>query len=172
MPACPFCGHDNAFSELTCAQCRTPLTDLRIDESRITQHYPLLLADGTHSPKPPAAGRSDAGFMALYIDTASTALRVKLANQVILGRYSPGITVRLGVDLEAHGALERGVSRVHAVIRRTTQGLEIEDLASKNGTWLNDEKLTPFLPKPLRSGDRLRLGMLEITTHFQVQVQA
>jgi DNA-binding winged helix-turn-helix (wHTH) protein len=53
-----------------------------------------------------------------------------------------------------------GVSRRHARIRLEGDRATIEDLASKNGTWLNDERMTG--PVTLRDGDRLQLGPLSL----------
>jgi len=49
-----------------------------------------------------------------------------------------------------------GVSRRHAQIRVQGARATIEDLGSKNGTWLNDERISE--PVVLRDGDRLQLG--------------
>ena len=49
-----------------------------------------------------------------------------------------------------------GVSRRHARIRVDGERATIEDLGSKNGTWLNDERISE--PMTLRDGDRLQLG--------------
>jgi pSer/pThr/pTyr-binding forkhead associated (FHA) protein len=49
-----------------------------------------------------------------------------------------------------------GVSRRHARIVVTDDGATIEDLTSKNGTFLCERRLDG--PTPLRDGDRLRLG--------------
>ena len=57
-----------------------------------------------------------------------------------------------------------GVSRKHARLCVEGESATIEDLASKNGTWLNDERLNG--PMTLRDGDRLQLGpvLLEFRT--------
>lgn len=48
------------------------------------------------------------------------------------------------------------VSRMHAVIRQVDGGLAIEDLGSKNGTYLNDRRITGIVP--VAEGDRIRFG--------------
>ncbi|GEM_PF-184885 len=52
---------------------------------------------------------------------------------------------------------DRAVSRQHARIWREGDTYYIEDLHSKNGTWLNDELLEA--PRPLTDGDRIQLAM-------------
>jgi pSer/pThr/pTyr-binding forkhead associated (FHA) protein len=52
------------------------------------------------------------------------------------------------------------VSRVHCRLSAAESGaLEVEDLDSTNGTFVNDERVTRA---PLRAGDRLRIGRLEL----------
>lgn len=54
------------------------------------------------------------------------------------------------------------VSREHAVVRRTPAGIEIEDLQSRNGTWVNDRLIER--PTALQNGDRVIIGedLLEV----------
>jgi len=55
----------------------------------------------------------------------------------------------------------RGVSRLHAVIRRLNGRYMIED-RSANGTWLNGMRLVPGEPGLLAPGDRLRIDAFDI----------
>ncbi|MDQ4077829.1 MAG: FHA domain-containing protein [Chloroflexota bacterium] len=52
---------------------------------------------------------------------------------------------------------DRQVSREHARIFRTSTGFFIEDLASKNGTYVNGEPVRD--PTPLRDGDVIQIGL-------------
>jgi transcriptional regulator with AAA-type ATPase domain len=52
---------------------------------------------------------------------------------------------------------ERGVSRHHAAILIEGSGLVVEDLGSKNGTFVNDERVTR---SALRAGDRVAFGQV------------
>lgn len=51
---------------------------------------------------------------------------------------------------------DAGVSRRHARIRVTGDAAVIEDLGSKNGTWVGGARLSA--PRQLADGDRVRLG--------------
>ena len=50
------------------------------------------------------------------------------------------------------------ISRVHAKITCRNYTCTLEDLNSKNGTFLNDKKLPPKMPSRLNSGDYITLG--------------
>ena len=58
------------------------------------------------------------------------------------------------------------VSRNHAKVDLHEGAWIVEDLGSVNGTFLNRKKLTPYLPRPLKSGDKLRLGTLTLRVSF------
>lgn len=69
----------------------------------------------------------------------------------VLGR-APDATVWIDVP---------GVSRHHARIRLAGEEATLEDLGSKNGTYLRGRRITA--PSPLTDGDRIRLGPVVIT---------
>ena len=48
------------------------------------------------------------------------------------------------------------VSRHHALVRVTSERLLVEDLGSRNGTWLHGRRLAG--PAELSSGDEVRVG--------------
>jgi len=85
----------------------------------------------------------------------------------ILGRTSTEIkTQEPLIDLTPFGALELGISRLHAMIRKTRNGYEIMDLGSSNGTWLENQRLIPKQAYPLTSGDRIRMGRLNLLVFY------
>jgi HD-GYP domain-containing protein (c-di-GMP phosphodiesterase class II) len=51
--------------------------------------------------------------------------------------------------------VDKGASRLHAEIHRMGEMFFIRDLKSRNGTYVNEERITEEL---LRSGDRIRIG--------------
>ena len=75
----------------------------------------------------------------------------------------------LGRDPDVEVVLNHpGVSRRHALIRISGDGATIEDLGSKNGTFVGDQKLEAA--KPLRDADIIRVGSVELTlTVLRVQ---
>jgi hypothetical protein len=83
--------------------------------------------------------------------------RIEVVGQVELGRSS---SPALQEDAE--------ISRQHAVVRSTAGGLEIEDVGSSNGTFVNEERISGL--RTLNHGDRVRIGqtILEVDTQTAV----
>lgn len=56
------------------------------------------------------------------------------------------------------------VSRLHCRLTAGEQAVDVVDLDSTNGTYINDERVTTG---SLTSGDRLRVGRVEMTVEKQ-----
>jgi hypothetical protein len=68
----------------------------------------------------------------------------------------------VGRDPEAAGWFDApGISRRHARIRLQGTSAELEDLRSKNGTYVGDARVTGSVP--LADGDRIRIGPMLLT---------
>jgi uncharacterized RDD family membrane protein YckC len=80
-------------------------------------------------------------------------------NEVHIGRELDN-TLRLA---------DPSISRHHAVIRQTGNGYEVQDLQSSNGVLLNGSRVQT---SPLRDGDRVTLGQIQITFMDPAQEQA
>jgi pSer/pThr/pTyr-binding forkhead associated (FHA) protein len=67
---------------------------------------------------------------------------------------APGATIgRAECEIELN---DPDVSRRHAVLRQVDDGVGIEDLGSKNGTFVNDRRVSGIVP--VGAGDRVRFG--------------
>ena len=55
---------------------------------------------------------------------------------------------------------DKSISRLHARMEPTALGLQLEDLASANGTWVNDEPVTA--PTFVSVGDSIRIGNVNL----------
>jgi predicted component of type VI protein secretion system len=76
------------------------------------------------------------------------------AGQNIIGRNAPPQSISATIDL-----VFLTVSRRHALIEYNGLGTwEIEDLRSRNGTFVNGQPLPPNTRMPLNDGDRVSLG--------------
>jgi len=88
---------------------------------------------------------------------------VPVRNELVIGRtteYVPPADDFL--DLSNLKAGDFGVSRRHVMIRRIESGYEVVDLSSRNGSWLNEDRLVPKKPYPLPSGSILRIGHMRL----------
>lgn len=77
-----------------------------------------------------------------------------------LGRITLGSAV-LTIGRAADNQLvvsDSQASSHHAEIRPGAQGYILTDLGSTNGTFVNEQRLTAQLPRPLNSGDAIRVG--------------
>jgi pSer/pThr/pTyr-binding forkhead associated (FHA) protein len=76
-------------------------------------------------------------------------------------RLPPGAVKTVGrapnADFVVDAAL---VSRLHCRLTARSERLDVEDLSSTNGTFVNDTRVTRA---QLTSGDRLRVGRVELT---------
>jgi DNA-binding transcriptional ArsR family regulator len=61
---------------------------------------------------------------------------------------------------------DRTVSRVHAVLERVASRWCVRDLASRNGTFVNGERI--WTERPLRNGDEIRVGSVRLVTRIEV----
>lgn len=84
-------------------------------------------------------------------DTPAFVFRVRLGSTKTIGRATR-------VDFVVDAPL---VSRVHCRLEASRSGqLEVQDLRSTNGTFVNDRRVQHALLAP---GDRLRVGRVELT---------
>ena len=95
----------------------------------------------------PAAEAAAAPDAWLLGSTAEVALQ---PGENILGREGEGIVVKSST-----------VSRRHARLVLGPAGAVVEDLGSKNGTYVNDRRVTT--PVPIVDGDQVRIGSLLFT---------
>ena len=65
----------------------------------------------------------------------------------------------------------RGISRLHLEIEYKETGYQVRDLASKNGSYLNQQKLLPNIFYPLRKGDVLKIAAVEFIFSVNEQVK-
>jgi len=54
------------------------------------------------------------------------------------------------------------ISRFHAELNITEEAIELVDLNSTNGTFINDERMSPETPQELTPGDKIRFGDHEL----------
>ena len=83
------------------------------------------------------------------------------AEPAMIFRLPEGVTKTMGRAAQSDFILDAAlVSRVHCRLQATMLGeLHVEDLASTNGTFVNDQRVDRAV---LSTGDRLRIGRVEL----------
>jgi len=77
---------------------------------------------------------------------------------LIIGR-NHGSTI-VDIDLKPYNGVEAGISRRHARLFKQDGQWFIEDLGSRNGTYINAVKIVPNNSLPIHHGDKIRCGLL------------
>lgn len=147
MVFCGLCGGRIAADDVFCAHCgqKQPLGVTVSSRSLVARRTAKLVVSGTTE--------LDASFQLQKEDN-------------LVGRTDPLSNIFPEVDLSRFDPNTK-VSRRHARIWRDGDNFMVEDLGSVNGTVINDIiRLEPRHPRPLDSGDRIKLG--ETTLHFLV----
>lgn len=106
-----------------------------------------------------------------FVEGFREPITVMVQPQVTLGRQNPNATARQHLDLEPYEAFDRGVSRVHATLRRSGDFFEVEDMNSANGTYINGMPINPGIFHALKNGDELRLGNLRLRLYFLAETE-
>lgn len=152
---CDACGHENADNALFCEACKRPF-----DEERF--HTPFL-------KKLSPVGTPD--HCRIYVQDTGATFPVKLDSndRLVIGRGDDPTPEPPAIDLAAYDARNNGVSRRHAQIERQENALFIEDLESKNSTYVNGQRLAPHVRQQLRDGDEVRLGNLRLILYFNFE---
>lgn len=166
MNVCPNCAHDNRVGMLFCEEC---------GQSLLKEAADILPTRQLDTPGNDLAAKATWGtarfgteaLIVLHIRDASEPLILRPSKRTILGRVDASSPQKPDLDLTPYGALEKGVSRIHAAISRSEDTLTLVDMGSANGTHLNGQRLSPEQPRVLRDGDEIRLGKLVAHVYFK-----
>ncbi len=85
---------------------------------------------------------------------------------MVIGRAGISHDHPVDVDFQEYSGQELGVSRYHATITISADGLRVKDVNSTNGTLLNGRGLRPLQSYRLRHGDELQFGKLKVRVLF------
>ena len=81
-------------------------------------------------------------------------------------RLTPGAIKTVGRAARADFVVDAAlVSRLHCRLEANDEGIDVVDLKSTNGTYVNDKRIERAR---LSSGDRLRVGRVELTLQRQM----
>ena len=163
MIECPSCGRKHRPGTLFCGECgvylptggplRTePLPDEELPASRANPWVNDQMKE------------DEAASLKLYLKVVDTDREIRLpsADEVQIGRLDAAHGIFPDLDLTSDGGLEGGVSRRHCKIHQRGMTYLVEDVGSANGTFLNGQRLTPYLPHVLKDEDELQLGTVKM----------
>jgi hypothetical protein len=167
MMKCAYCGTENREGVLFCEECgqalKTEVANAVLPTRQLETTANNLAARATWGT---ARFGQDASIV-IHIRDATDPVVLQPAKKTVLGRSDVTSTQKPDLDLTPYGALEKGVSRIHAAINRSEDTLTLVDLGSANGTHLNGQRLIPDQPRILRDGDEIRLGKLVAHIYFK-----
>lgn len=168
MIECPSCGRKHRPGTLFCSECGVYLPTggpLRT-EPLPEEELPVSRANPWISEQ---VEEAEALAVPMRLKVLSTSRQIQLPStpEVHIGRLDAAHGIFPDLDLTPDGGLESGVSRRHCKIHQRGATYLVEDVGSANGTFLNDQRLTPYLPHVLKDGDELQLGSIKLQVVLQ-----
>lgn len=164
MIACPSCGRRHRPGTLFCSDCGVYLPtggSLRTDPIP-EDELPVPRANPWE--RGAVEGPIEAPLIPLSIEVVSTGHQIRLPPmaEVSVGRLDTAKGFFPDLDLIPEVVPESGISRLHCKIHQRGSAYWVEDIGSANGTFLNGQRLTPYLPHALEDGDELQLGRVKL----------
>jgi hypothetical protein len=132
-PRCPACGRVNKVGARFCGACGTALG------ARPPARFQVVGPRGVLWERP-------------ILETE---------NPFVIGRRSISRNIYPHLHL-TYSDPSAYISRRHAQVIANEQGYNVEDLGSENGTFLNDVRLAPHRRTPLRNGDVVQIGKIQL----------
>lgn len=176
MQQCPNCKHQNRAGIVFCENCGASLigrlpVDTKSLESSSEEEKAQIGIDSSILTDVKVQGRAvfeEDAFLQLEVEGSPEAMLFKPKPETIFGRRDPATGAMPDIDLTPYAGYRMGVSRRHAAIRHgDEQSLDLWDLGSSNGTFLNGQRLSAHRPYRLHDGDELRLGQMVIRLYFK-----
>lgn len=103
------------------------------------------------------------------VDVATgTAFHFAQGSETTIGRADPVTGIQPDIDLTSVDN-DRSVSRRHAKVILQDDGeyALLEEVGTLNGTFVNDEKIQTGVPYPIKSGDRVRVGLVQMKVVYE-----
>lgn len=170
MIPCSNCQHANMAGSLFCSECGSPLRaadSLSTQQIDTGQMHEVRVRKDAAQPATRADESLDSWVTLHLLDTGQM-LPLTERSEYTLGRISEGQPIMPDIDLAPYQAYARGVSRLHAVMKREGSRVFLMDLGSSNGTYVNGKRLAPNVDHALANGDVVALGKLK----FQILLKA
>jgi len=168
MIECPSCGRKHRPGTLFCSECGVylptggPLRTEPLSEGElpVSRANPWVDEQAEEAEVPSAP-------LCLRIVSTDREVQLPSSAEVQVGRLDAAHGIFPDLDLTSDGGLEGGVSRRHCKIHQRGSAYLVEDVGSANGTFLNGQRLTPYLPHVLKDGDELQVGRIKLEVVLQ-----
>ena len=161
---CPNCGKKNRRVDVFCYACGNILEPEggKFDTQHFSNATNDLYRDDYFGPD---------SVMIVELRDSEQYFELRPQNrdhEVVVGRSTGNSAMIPDIDLAEHQGDKLGVSRLHLAIKHDAEhdAVQIYDLGSSNGTYINGQKLHPKELRVLRHNDELRLGRLVMRVFF------
>ncbi|MHB8625911.1 MAG: FHA domain-containing protein [Aggregatilineales bacterium] len=170
MQQCPNCNHRNRLGVVFCENCGASLIgNSPISTKSLGGDNALPEATEVAVATTGESVLTDSTLLRIEIEGSNEPILLKPGPEVILGRRDPTTGAMPDVDLTQFAGYRMGVSRRHAALRPGEgRRLDLWDLGSSNGTFLNGTRLGAHRPYRLRDGDEIRLGQMLMRLYFHL----
>lgn len=166
---CPVCGAAALPGEAFCDNCGAALLPPTAYTAPVQTGAPAQSAPAppSYSPAPmsgyaQATPRQITASLVVTSPPPPATIPVPGRPDLIVGRSDPQSNSYPDIDLGPYGGLDLGVSRRHFRLTRNGDQFYVEDFSSMNGTIVNGQRIPPHTLQPLRSGDHVVLGKMEL----------
>ena len=164
MIHCYECGASQLDGTLFCTECGLSLLSPKYKNVTDVLPFTHLLH---RTPPPPTVEHERVELeeerpLTFIIPSSRQRLLISLQKKIQVGRTDEESDFYPELDLTSYGGGQKGVSRHHAVIEASTNGIVLIDLDSTNGTYLNSFRLSGKRQYLIKDGDEIRFGDLLI----------
>ncbi len=141
-------------------------TDNPMGRTIIDEDIPVVVPSGT-----PNFRYEEGMNLKLSIDEVTNpfVFPIKDDGSVLIGRQYPNLRRQPDWDVTPYLPANHGVSRQHALLQFSGNRIELRDLKSTNGTFLNEIPFGEGETHQIRDGDVIRLGNFSFTATFQYE---
>jgi len=166
---CPNCRQENEDNVSFCVHCGAQLDEGSSTGTLLPTENQGAQGDVKTRPSLIDVALIPAGGLGIHIAGEFKPIYMQMSEELILGRLNDPSEAGFEaiLDLSKYNAAILGISRRHLMIQRKGTGFQVIDLTSRNGTWLNDERLLPNKPYPLTSGSLLRIGQMQLLIMYR-----
>jgi hypothetical protein len=173
MQNCWNCNTDQFDGAIFCSDCGASLvskkphreTTASLSQLTIPGYVPDFQTESQIIPEPPVAS-SDTPVFSLVVLNSGQRLNLEPNRNLLLGRLDKNRGIMPDVNLSDLGGYDSGVSRRHALLSLHEGQCLLEDLGSANGTFINNQQLSPNQPRTIKSGDEVKFGTLLMRIEF------